>query len=97
MNKSLQDESGGPWVVVRANSNETIIYEFTKNVDVLARFSVRSARTMEMIFQRTQWHVLVNQNPMSAVGAEANKADEIRVAQCAQLQDMGKELAVALL
>jgi hypothetical protein len=52
---------------------------------------------MEMIFQRTQRHVLVNQNPMSAVGAEANKADEIWVAQRAQLQDMGKELAVALL
>jgi hypothetical protein len=34
---------------------------------------------------------------MSAVGAEANKADEIRVAQRAQLQDMGKELTVALL
>jgi hypothetical protein len=39
----------------------------------------------------------MNQNPMIAIGAEANKVDEIRVAQRAQLQDMGKELAVVFL
>jgi hypothetical protein len=34
---------------------------------------------------------------MIAVGAEANKGDEIWVMERAQLQDMGKELAVALI
>jgi hypothetical protein len=59
-----------------------------------ARFSVH---TVEMIFQRTQRHVLMNQNPVISICAEANEVDEIRVAQRAQLEDMGKELAVALL
>jgi hypothetical protein len=39
----------------------------------------------------------MNQNPMIAIGAEANKVDEIRVAQRAQFQGMGKELAVVFL
>ena len=52
---------------------------------------------MEVILERTQWHVLVNQDPAIAVRAEADEVDDIRVAQRAQRQDTSKKLLVELL
>ena len=52
---------------------------------------------MEVILERAQWHVLVNQDPVMPVRAEANKVDDIGVAQRAKRHDTGKKLPVALL
>ena len=40
-----------------------------------------NCNTMEVILERAQWHVLVNQDPAIAVRAKANEVDDIRVAQ----------------
>lgn len=52
---------------------------------------------MEVIFQRTKWHVLVNQDPVMAICTEANKIDKIWVAQPAHHQRKGKKLSIILL
>ena len=53
--------------------------------------------TMEVILERAQCHVFVNQYPVMAIGAEADEVDDIRVAQRAQRQDTSKKLLVELL
>lgn len=51
---------------------------------------------MKVVFQRTQRHILVNQKPLVAIGAIANKVDQVWVVQQAQHEDLNKKLPVAL-
>ena len=74
----------------------TFVTVFTTDSQRNDSVKLTGIHTVEVIFERTQWHVLVNQDSMAAVGAETDKADEIGVAQRVEHPHASKELAVAL-
>jgi hypothetical protein len=53
-------------------------------------------RTEEVVFQGAAVHVLVDEEPLVAVGAVTDDVDEVLLVELAELGDLGQELDVAL-
>lgn len=49
-----------------------------------------------MVFQRSQGHVLIHQNPLISIGTVSNEINQILMVQQAQHQNLHKKLSVAL-
>lgn len=49
-----------------------------------------------MVLQWAQWHVLVDEDPLIAIGAVAEQLDKIGMMQETQHEDLDKEFTVAL-
>ena len=68
-----------------------------KNIHILSTGETDAlASTKQMVFQRPQWHVLVNQKPLISIDTVSDKVNQVLMVQEAQHQNLHKELSIPL-